>query len=208
LCAAIPIHFVIADGIMAMEGSGPLNDTPRPLGRIVLADDPVAADATCARLMGFDPSRIVHVREGARFLGNTDPGHIDQVGETVTSHNPVPCGSRIRELLCPLKDENRQEAKNQWLRSRMRAMIRSRFRATKTSVLFLSLSSPSPASASSLPLAVRHHHPSVGLQSAVVVFLGTGLYSVLRFRYRQPLLKPLGWVVPRRIHAATALPSS
>jgi hypothetical protein len=75
-------------------------------------------------------------------------------------------------------------------------------------ILFLSLSSPSPASASSLPLAVRHHHPSVGLQSAVVVFLGTGLYSVLRFRYRQPLLKPLGWVVPRRIHAATALPSS
>jgi uncharacterized protein (DUF362 family) len=66
------------------KASGPLNGTPRPLGRIVLADDPVAADATCARLMGFDPSRIVHVREGARFLGNTDPGHIDQVGETVT----------------------------------------------------------------------------------------------------------------------------
>jgi len=83
LCATVPIHFVIADGIMAMEGNGPLNGTPRPLGRIVLADDPVAADATCARLMGFDPSRIVHVREGARFLGNADPGHADQVGETV-----------------------------------------------------------------------------------------------------------------------------
>ena len=83
LCATVPIHFVIADGIMAMEGNGPLNGTPRTLGRIVLADDPVAADATCARLMGFDPSRIVHVREGARFLGNADPGHIDQVGETV-----------------------------------------------------------------------------------------------------------------------------
>jgi uncharacterized protein (DUF362 family) len=85
LCATVPIHFVIADGIMAMEGNGPLNGTPRPLGRIVLADDPVAADATCARLMSFDPSRIVHVREGARFLGNADPGHIDQVGETVRS---------------------------------------------------------------------------------------------------------------------------
>jgi uncharacterized protein (DUF362 family) len=85
LCATVPIHFVIADGIMAMEGNGPLNGTPRTLGRIVLADDPVAADATCARLMGFDPSRIVHVREGARFLGNADPGHIDQVGETVRS---------------------------------------------------------------------------------------------------------------------------
>jgi len=83
LCATVPIHFVIADGIMAMEGNGPLNGTPRPLGSIVLADDPVAADATCARLMGFDPSRTVHVREGARFLGNADLGHIDEAGDTV-----------------------------------------------------------------------------------------------------------------------------
>jgi uncharacterized protein (DUF362 family) len=84
LCATVPIHFVIADGILAMEGNGPLNGIARPLGKIVLADDPVAADATCARLMGFEPRRIVHIREGTRFLGNTDPGHIDQVGETVT----------------------------------------------------------------------------------------------------------------------------
>jgi uncharacterized protein (DUF362 family) len=83
LCATVPVHFVIADGIIAMEGNGPLNGSPRPLGRIVLADDPVAADATCARLMGFESSRIVHLREGARFLGNADPGRIDQVGEMV-----------------------------------------------------------------------------------------------------------------------------
>ena len=83
LCATVPIHFVIADGIVAMEGNGPLNGTPRSLGKIVLADDPVAADATCARLMGFEPSRIVHVRESSRFLGNSSPSLIDQVGETV-----------------------------------------------------------------------------------------------------------------------------
>jgi hypothetical protein len=35
-------------------------------------------------------------------------------------------------------------------------------------------------------------NPSVGLQSAVAVFLGAGLYSVLRLRYRHPVLKPLG----------------
>jgi uncharacterized protein (DUF362 family) len=84
VCATIPVHFVIADGIMAMEGNGPLNGTARPLGKIVLADDPVAADATCARLMGFEPDRIVHIREGAKFLGNISPVLIDQVGETVT----------------------------------------------------------------------------------------------------------------------------
>jgi uncharacterized protein (DUF362 family) len=39
--AAVPAHFVIADGIICMEGNGPLHGPPRNLGRIVLADDPV-----------------------------------------------------------------------------------------------------------------------------------------------------------------------
>jgi len=84
LCATVPIHFVIADGIVAMEGNGPLNGTPRSLGKIVLADDPVAADATCARLMGFEPDRIVHIQEGSRFLGNSSSKLADQVGEAIT----------------------------------------------------------------------------------------------------------------------------
>ena len=84
LCATVPIRFVIADGIVAMEGNGPLNGTARPLETIVLADDPVAADATCARLMGFHPQQIVHVREGSRFLGNSSPEVTDQVGEVLT----------------------------------------------------------------------------------------------------------------------------
>ena len=58
LCATVPVHFVIADGIVTMEGNGPLNGTPRELGKIVLADDLVAADSTCARLMGLDPVRV------------------------------------------------------------------------------------------------------------------------------------------------------
>jgi len=83
LCATVPVHFVIADGIIAMEGNGPLNGSARPLGKIVLADDPVAADSTCARLMRFHPERVSHIREGSRFLGNASPAFIDQVGETV-----------------------------------------------------------------------------------------------------------------------------
>ena len=85
LCATVPVHFVIADGIVAMEGNGPLNGTTRTLGKIVLADDPVAADATCARLMGLDPERVRHIDEGSRFLGNASSALIDQVGETVAS---------------------------------------------------------------------------------------------------------------------------
>jgi uncharacterized protein (DUF362 family) len=83
ICATVPIHFVIADGIAAMEGNGPLNGTARHLGRVVLSDDVVAADATCARLMGLEPHRVAHIREGSRFLGNSCTGLINQVGEAL-----------------------------------------------------------------------------------------------------------------------------
>ena len=83
ICATVPVHFVIADAIVAMEGNGPLNGTPRCLNRIVLSDDAVAADATCARLMGLDPEKIVHIRGGAPFLGNSAIERIDQLGERV-----------------------------------------------------------------------------------------------------------------------------
>ena len=70
ICATAPMHFVIADGVVAMEGNGPLHGTHRHLGKIVLADDPVAADFTCARLMGLDPNRVWHLDRAAHFLGN------------------------------------------------------------------------------------------------------------------------------------------
>ena len=88
ICATVPIHFVIADGIIAMEGNGPLQGTPRDLGKIVLADDPVAADATCARLMGFDPLQVRHLADGSRFLGNLRADRIAMLAE--------PVGTRIR----------------------------------------------------------------------------------------------------------------
>ena len=83
VCATVPIHFVIGDAIVGMEGNGPLNGAARPLNRIVLADDPVAADATCARLMGLEPDKIAHIRAGAQFLGNSSVARIDQLAETV-----------------------------------------------------------------------------------------------------------------------------
>jgi uncharacterized protein (DUF362 family) len=80
ICATVPIHFVIADGVIAMEGNGPLHGTHRHLGKIVLANDPVAADFVCARLMGLNPSLIWHLDRASRFLGN-GPGRIDLIAE-------------------------------------------------------------------------------------------------------------------------------
>jgi uncharacterized protein (DUF362 family) len=79
------IHRVIADAIVCMEGNGPLAGTARRLDRIVLSDDSVAADATCARLMGLLPERVPHIAETAKFLGNMTPKRLEQVATHLTS---------------------------------------------------------------------------------------------------------------------------
>jgi uncharacterized protein (DUF362 family) len=89
LVATVPIHFVIADAIVCMEGNGPLAGNARRLDRIVLSDDPVAADATCARLMGLIPEGVPHIAETAKFLGNAAPEQIDSLGALVVTP-PVP----------------------------------------------------------------------------------------------------------------------
>ena len=81
ICATVPIHFVIADGIIAMEGNGPLHGRHRLLGKIVLSDDPVAADFTCARLMGLQPERVWYLDRAAKFLGNGATDRITLVAE-------------------------------------------------------------------------------------------------------------------------------
>jgi len=70
ICATVRPHFVIADGIVAMTGDGPLNGWSTNLQTILLADDPVAADSMLVRLIGLEPRQVAHIREGGRFLGN------------------------------------------------------------------------------------------------------------------------------------------
>lgn len=78
LAATVPIHYVIADGIEAMEGNGPLHGEPQHLGCLVFADDPVAADAACCELLGIAPLSIRHLT-GATTLGNLSPARWIQV---------------------------------------------------------------------------------------------------------------------------------
>ncbi len=101
ICATVPIHFVIADGIMAMEGNGPLTGSPRHLGKLVLADDPVAADATCVRLMGLVPERIPHIQAAAKFIGNSSAELIDYLAEAPHPvDNPFDLVPEFQHLSC------------------------------------------------------------------------------------------------------------
>ena len=48
----------IVDGIVAMEGNGPLKGSPRPTGVILGGEDPLALDVAAATLAGFDWRKI------------------------------------------------------------------------------------------------------------------------------------------------------
>jgi uncharacterized protein (DUF362 family) len=73
----------IVDAITAMEGDGPIMGTPRSLGLLAMGSDLAAVDATCARIIGIDPSRVGYLSAAGRFLGNVDPRRIDQRGESL-----------------------------------------------------------------------------------------------------------------------------
>jgi uncharacterized protein (DUF362 family) len=81
LAATIRPHLSIVDGIVAMEGDGPIMGRPRPMGVVVMGTDLVAVDATCARMIGLDPIKMPYLKVASRFLGNIDGGKIDQRGE-------------------------------------------------------------------------------------------------------------------------------
>ncbi len=75
--------FAIVDGIVGMEGNGPIQGRPKACGVLVFGDDPVAVDATCARIMGLAPERIGYLRRAALLLGNLAEERISQLGEGV-----------------------------------------------------------------------------------------------------------------------------
>jgi uncharacterized protein (DUF362 family) len=80
--SAIPVpRFAIVDGIVGMEGNGPIQGERRACGTLVFGDDLVAVDATAARLMTIDPAQISYLREAGEFLGNLAPDDILSLGE-------------------------------------------------------------------------------------------------------------------------------
>ena len=81
--STIRSHFSIVDGIVGMEGNGPIQGTPKPVGVLVFGNDPVAVDATCARVVGLNPERVDYLMKASAFLGNLEATRIHQLGEAL-----------------------------------------------------------------------------------------------------------------------------
>src|SRR5580693_4726634 len=87
--AALRPDFAIVDGIIGMEGNGPIQGQAKACGLLVAGDDPVAVDATCARIMGLLPEKINYIARAATLLGHIQPEKIQHIGESLSSvRNP------------------------------------------------------------------------------------------------------------------------
>lgn len=84
LWLAIDPGFAIVDGIVAMEGDGPINGTPVPFGALILGDQCSAVDATCARLVGVEPTAITYLNLAAQVGGTVNESRIERIGDLLS----------------------------------------------------------------------------------------------------------------------------
>ena len=83
--ATVKPHLAIVDGIVGMEGDGPIMGTPCFVGVIVMGRNLPAVDGTCVRIMGYDPHKVSYLRTASRILGPIHESKILQRGETIRS---------------------------------------------------------------------------------------------------------------------------
>jgi uncharacterized protein (DUF362 family) len=80
--SSLPVpQFAIVDGIVGMEGNGPLQGQAKNSGVLIFGNDLVAVDATAARVMKIEPRKISYLEMAGEFLGNLATDRIEQIGE-------------------------------------------------------------------------------------------------------------------------------
>ena len=73
--------FAIVDGIVGMEGDGPIMGTATPAGVLIMGTQLPAVDATAARIMGLDPERMGYLAACARQGGTIAASRLEHRGD-------------------------------------------------------------------------------------------------------------------------------
>ncbi len=84
-----PADYAIVDGVVGMEGDGPVRGTPIDVGVLVMGQNLCAVDASAARVMGVHPARVAYLRSAAGIIGPIGESSIQQRGETIESVRTV-----------------------------------------------------------------------------------------------------------------------
>lgn len=73
----------IVDGIVGMEGDGPIMGTPKPAGCILIGRNFPAVDATAVRVMGLNPEGVGYLTSASGRLGPIQEKNVTQRGESI-----------------------------------------------------------------------------------------------------------------------------
>jgi uncharacterized protein (DUF362 family) len=84
--AAVRPRYAIVDGIVGMQGNGPISGEPIDAGVVVFGNDPVATDVIAATVMGAEPEAIPYLGEAGRFLGQADRDRIVDAADDPERH--------------------------------------------------------------------------------------------------------------------------
>ena len=102
LALSIPNCFTFMDGIIAMEGEGPGNGNPYPLGLVLASGNLAALDWVAAQCIGYDPSKIPYLVDAMQrtFMSVdasraivTAPGSIDSLKASTFALIPYESGT-------------------------------------------------------------------------------------------------------------------
>lgn len=80
--ATLKPHFAIVDGVIGMEGDGPIMGSPVQAGVLVMGRNLPSVDATCCRIMGINPYQIEYLHKADQWLGPIHESRIEQRGES------------------------------------------------------------------------------------------------------------------------------
>ena len=78
-------NLAIVDGVVGMEGDGPIMGDPHKARTIVMGRNLPAVDATCARIMGLRPEKVPYLVASEGRIGTIRKNNILQRGETIES---------------------------------------------------------------------------------------------------------------------------
>jgi len=84
LNSVIRQDLIIVDGIVGMEGLGPINGSPVKLGLIISGLNPITVDAVCCHIMGFNPYAVEPLwKASQKGMGEINVQRIHVLGEEI-----------------------------------------------------------------------------------------------------------------------------
>src|SRR2546422_336119 len=82
IAKVVHLRFVVVDAIYGLNRRGPMHGDPVRVGAVLVGDNPVATDATAARLMGFRAEDVDHITTASKAgLGPYQETDIQVLGD-------------------------------------------------------------------------------------------------------------------------------